>query len=125
MAKPKRQTSKREPESFLPLTPRTFHILMALAREECHGYAIMGAVRERSGGRVRIGPGTLYEAIQRLVASDLIVESTTRPGPDEDQRRRYFGLTDLGKAVLRAEAQRVVDLASQLTDDGLLAALDG
>ena len=102
---------KPTPDSFLPLTPRVFQILLALADGDSHGYAIMHAVAERSDGRVKIGPGTLYEAVHRLTASGLLRGSTTLPTPDEDQRRLYYALTPLGKSVLRLETERIVDLA--------------
>jgi DNA-binding PadR family transcriptional regulator len=99
------------PDDLIPLTPRVFHILLALVDEEQHGYRIMKEVEERSGGKVRIGPGTLYEAIQRLVKNRLIVESSERPDAKmDDQRRRYYKLTDFGRQVLRAEADRLDSL---------------
>lgn len=107
----------------LPLTAATFHLLLALEQGDAHGYRIMKQVEEQSSGRVRIGPGTLYEAIQRIKAAGLIAESTSLPAPDEDQRRRYYRLTALGGRVLRAEAARLVDVvdlvkARKLTDPG-------
>lgn len=99
------------PEELLPLTPRVFHILLALVDGPEHGYQIMKEVEERSGGKVRIGPGTLYEAIQRLVKNGLIEESAERPDSElDDQRRRYYQLTDLGRGALEAEAGRLADL---------------
>jgi len=99
------------PEDLIPLTPRVFHILLALVDEEQHGYRIMKEVETRSGGKVRIGPGTLYEAIQRLVKNRLIEESTERPDADmDDQRRRYYRLTQLGRGVLAAESERLAAL---------------
>jgi len=103
-----------EHERFLPLTPATFHILLALEARDAHGYRIMKDAEEQSGGRVVIGPGTLYEAIQRLRKQGLVVESDELPTPDEDQRRRYYGLSDLGRRVLRAESARLVDVAELL-----------
>ena len=99
------------PEDMIPLTPRVFHILLALVDEEQHGYRIMKEVETRSEGKVRIGPGTLYEAIQRLAKNALIEESTERPDPEmDDQRRRYYRLTDLGRRVLQAESDRLATL---------------
>ena len=99
------------PEDLIPLTPRVFHILLALVDEEQHGYRIMKEVETRSGGKVRIGPGTLYEAIQRLVKNRLIEESSDRPDADmDDQRRRYYRLTQLGRGVLAAESERLAAL---------------
>ncbi|UCG87681.1 MAG: helix-turn-helix transcriptional regulator [Gemmatimonadota bacterium] len=101
----------KAPADLIPLTPRVFHILLALVDEEQHGYRIMKEVEQRSQGKVRIGPGTLYEAIQRLVRNGMIEESSERPDDEmDDQRRRYYRLTDLGRAVLRAEADRLADL---------------
>lgn len=101
----------KNPNDLIPLTPRVFHILLALVDGEQHGYRIMKEVEDRSGGRVRIGPGTLYEAIHRLVGTGLIEESGDRPDAEmDDQRRRYYRLTDLGSQVLRAESQRLAEL---------------
>ena len=99
------------PGSFLPLPSATLHILIALADGEKHGYAIMGAVEELSGGVVRLGPGTLYGAIKRMLSDGLIEESESRPDPElDDERRRYYVLTDLGVRVTSAEVQRLKDL---------------
>ena len=99
------------PEDWIPLTPRVFHILLALVDEEQHGYRIMKEVETRSDGKVRIGPGTLYEAIQRRVKNRLIEESTDRPDAKlDDQRRRYYRLTQLGRGVLVAESERLAAL---------------
>ena len=104
----RRQT---DPERFIPLTPAVFEILLALANGERHGYAIMRDVGERTGGRITLRPGTLYRAISRLLEDGLIVESAERPAPDEDdERRRYYGLTALGRRVAAAEAVRMSEL---------------
>jgi len=96
------------PESFLPVPPATFHILLALADGELHGYAIMQDVAQRSDGAVRLGPGTLYGALKRLLAARLVEESGERAAPErDDERRRYYRLTSLGVAVARAEARRL------------------
>jgi len=101
----------KPPESFLPLTPAVFHILIALADGEAHGYAIMQEVAEKSGGAVRMGPGTLYGAVNRLLKDGLIEESEERPDPEmDDTRRRYYRLTDFGGRVLAAETKRMADL---------------
>jgi DNA-binding PadR family transcriptional regulator len=98
----------REPESYLPLTPATFQILMALADGERHGYAIMKEVEERTGGDVRLGPGTLYGSLKRLLESGLVDEGAERADPDMgDERRRYYRITTFGLAVARAEARRM------------------
>lgn len=96
------------PESFLPLTPNTFEILLTLVEEEAHGYAIMQRVEERTGGRVQLLPGTMYRAFQRLEETGLIEEADERPDPEvDDRRRRYYRLTDLGRRVAEAEAERL------------------
>jgi DNA-binding PadR family transcriptional regulator len=101
------------PDSFLPLTPVAFEILLALADGEQHGYAVMREVERRSGGTVTLHPGTLYRALARLLESGIIAELDERPDPqNDDERRRYYQLTERGIAVARAEAER---LASQLT----------
>ena len=114
---------KRNPEALLPLTPAVFHILLALAGGERHGYAIMQEVDLRSGGRITLGPGLLYGSIKRMVAEGLIVESETRPDPAlDDQRRRYYRLTEWGRQVGAAEARRLEHLVQQARDERLLPA---
>src|SRR6266540_3116746 len=99
------------PDSFLPLKPHWFYILLALAGEEQHGYGIMQDVLDRTGGKVRLWPATLYGTIKRLVESELIEESPHRPAPeDDDERRRYYRLTKLGRQVLSAETKRLEEL---------------
>ena len=101
----------RDPEALLPLTPAVFHILLALADGEKHGYAIMQEVGLRTDGTFRMGPGTLYGSIKRMRADGLIMESGERPDPAlDDERRRYYRLTDFGQRVARAEAQRLAQL---------------
>lgn len=103
---------KFRPETFLPLTPVSFEIMLALADGEQHGYSIMREVSDRSSGAVTLHPGTLYRALARLLESGLIEELDERPdAADDDQRRRYYRLTDRGIAVARAEAER---MASQV-----------
>jgi DNA-binding PadR family transcriptional regulator len=98
-------------DSLLPLAPAAFHILLVLAEEERHGYAIMELVAERTRGAVKLSPGTLYRTIQRLLEQGLIVEPRERPSPsDDDERRRYYRLTAYGRAVARAEARRLAGL---------------
>jgi DNA-binding PadR family transcriptional regulator len=89
------------------VSPATFHILLALADGDLHGYAIMQDVAQRSEGAVRLGPGTLYGALKRLLAARLVEESAERADPERDERRRYYRLTPLGLAVARAEARRL------------------
>lgn len=97
-----------EIEKLLPLTPTVFHILLALADQERHGYGIMQEVAAMTHDQVRMGPGTLYGSIKRMLKANLIEESDQRPDPElDDERRRYYRLTDLGHRVLAAEAQRL------------------
>ena len=98
----------REPGGLLPLTPVALHVLLALADGERHGYGIMLEVRERTGGRVRLGPGTLYGAIKRLKEGGVIEESGERPDSEaDDERRCYYRLTCFGGEVLAAEVDRL------------------
>src|ERR1044072_6512214 len=103
---------KFRPESFLPLTPVAFEILLALADGERHGYSILQEVETRSGGAVSLHAGTLYRALARLPESDLIEELASPDPKYEDERRRYYRLTPRGIAVARAEVGR---LEGQLT----------
>jgi len=96
---------------MLPLTPAVFHIILALADKERHGYAIMQEIASNTQGKVRMGPGTLYGSIKRMIAANLIEESDERPDPDlDDARRRYYRLTELGRRVATAEAERLSEL---------------
>lgn|SRR5215471_11072971 len=100
--------TERDPRSFLPLTPAVFHVLLALASGERHGYGIIQDVTAATGGAVTLRTGTLYTILKRLLEEALIVESERRPGPDEDdERRRYYALTPLGRRVAQTEAQRL------------------
>ena len=102
----------RTQKGVRPLNHCEFHILLALADGERHGYGIMQEVLARSGGKVRLGPGTLYGAIKRMLAAGLIEESAKRPvAKHDDQRRRcYYRLTRLGRAVAAEEAERLAAL---------------
>jgi DNA-binding PadR family transcriptional regulator len=101
----------RDPETFVPLKPHWFHVLLSLSNQEQHGYGIMQEVLDRTGGKVRLWPATLYGTLKRLMDADLIEESDDRPAPDlDDARRRYYRLTKLGRRVLNAECQRLEDL---------------
>ena len=106
----KRRTVGIRPEEFLPLSNAEFHILLAIADSELHGYAIMQDVRESTNGAVRLGPGTLYRSIQDLSRKGLIEESDRSPAPGEDQRRRYYRLSSMGTRVLSAEARRLSEV---------------
>jgi len=102
MAKP------QSPHELLPLTPPVFHILLALADEERHGYGIMQDVARQTGDALQLGPGTLYGCLKRMLAAGLVEESDERPDPAlDDERRRYYRMTALGKRAVRAEAQRL------------------
>ncbi len=104
-------TKNRSPESFLPLKPHWFHVLLSLADQEQHGYGIMQEVLERTGGKVRLWPATLYGTLKRLIDEDLIEESDERPAPElDDARRRYYRLTQMGRRVLAAESARLEEL---------------
>ena len=99
---------KRTIESYLPLTPALFHVLLALADGEKHGYVISKEIARRTNNEVRLSTGTLYGIIKRLLDDSMIEESAERPDFSlDDQRRRYYRLTKLGKAVAEAEAERM------------------
>jgi DNA-binding PadR family transcriptional regulator len=94
--------------ALLPLPPATFHILLAVADEDRHGYAIIQEVAARTAGDVRMSAGTLYRSIQRMVEQDLIEETAARPAPElDDERRRYYRITPFGREVARAETARL------------------
>ena len=113
--------STPRPESLLPLAPAVFHILMAVAGEDRHGYAIIQEVLARTSGEVRLGAGTLYRSIQRMLDDDLIVEVHERPAPElDDERRRYYGITKFGQAVAEAEAARLTDLVKLARASGFM-----
>src|SRR6202008_3093858 len=103
--------SESDLQHFLPLKSQWFHIMLSLAGGEQHGYGIMQEVRERSGGKVRLWPATLYGSLKRLIEAELIQESDERPAPElDDARRRYYRLTDFGRRVLDAECERLQEL---------------
>ena len=107
-------SKKLETESFLPLTPAMFHVLLALADGEKHGYAILKEVALRTDDKVRLSAGTLYGNLARLEASGMIAESGNRPAFGlDDERRRYYRLTELGRSVAVAEARRMEETLSQ------------
>ncbi len=110
-----------DPQSFLPLSPAVFHILLALVDEERHGYGIMQEVKFRTNGQVRLVPGTLYGAIKRLLRQRLIEETDERSDPElNNERRRYYRMTELGQRVLGAEAARLARLVEQAQAKQLL-----
>lgn len=104
----KKSETDRPPESYLPLTPATFQIMMSLADGERHGYAIMREAAERTNGATRLGPGTLYGSLKRLLEMGLVAEGEERVDPElGEERRRYYRITSRGLAVARAEARRL------------------
>ncbi len=100
-----------KPETFLPLKTNWFHILLSLAGEDQHGYGIMQEVLDRTGGKLRLWPATLYGSLKQLIEAGLIEESSERPARElDDARRRYYRLTRLGRRVLAAESDRLQEL---------------
>ena len=108
-----------EIEALLPLAPAFLHILIALGDGERHGYSIMQDVAERTGGRVKMSPGTLYGSIKRMLAEGLIEELTTGAA-GADERRRFYRITRFGRRVALAEADRLKSLLTQARDSGLV-----
>lgn len=107
--------AKKAPDAFLPLKSNWFHILVSLVDSEQHGYGIMQDVLDRSDGKVRLWPATLYGSLKRLIEAGLIIESGDRPAPEfDDARRRYYKLTPLGRRVLDLESQRLKQLVGML-----------
>ena len=120
---PRTDASLRDPRSLLPLTPLAFHVMLALADEARHGYGIIREVDTRTDGLIRLRSGPLYTLLQRLLAEDLIVESADRPAPDEDdERRRYYAVSDLGRRVLAAETRRLEAAVSEAKRKNVLKA---
>jgi DNA-binding PadR family transcriptional regulator len=108
-------------DSLLPLPPAAFHILMAVADEDRHGYAIIQDVAERTGGELKLSAGTLYRSIQRMLEQGLLVETQERPAPElDDERRRYYRITAFGTAVARAEARRLMQLVKLARSSGFV-----
>ena len=107
-------------ETLLPLPPATFHILLALADQDRHGYAIIQDVEERTEGELRLSAGTLYRSIARMVEQGLISEVTRRPPAHlDDERRRYYRITPFGRSVARAEMARLQQLVRLARARGL------
>lgn len=114
-------TRGKQPDDYLPLTPAALNILLALAGHERHGYAIMQEVSARTGGAMRLGPATLYRSIRQMLERGWIEESAQRPDPElDDERRRYYRLTDLGRRVATAEIERLDALVGTARSKGLL-----
>ena len=106
-------------DTLLPLPPVTFHILVALADEDRHGYAIMQDVTSRTGGALKLGAGTLYRSIQRMLEQGLVVEINSRPAPEaDDERRRYYRITPFGRTVAKAEARRLAQMLKLARESG-------
>jgi len=103
---------KATPNTFLPLSPATLHILLSLAGEELHGYAIMQEVQRQSEGKYKLGPGTLYDNLHKMIDRGLVEELGKKPG-DDDPRRRYYRLSMLGRGVLTAEISRLDDVVRE------------
>jgi DNA-binding PadR family transcriptional regulator len=111
------------PESLLPLPPATFHILIAVAEEDRHGYAIIQDVEFRTGGELRLSAGTLYRSIQRMLEQGLLVETRERPAPElDDERRRYYRIAPFGREVAKAEARRLGQLVRMARARGFVPA---
>jgi DNA-binding PadR family transcriptional regulator len=106
-------------EDLLPLPPATFHILLAVAEGERHGYAIIQDVEARTDGELRLSAGTLYRSIARMVEQGLIAETTKRRTAEDDERRRYYRMTPFGNAVARAEMRRLSQLLRLARASGL------
>src|SRR5580765_6399932 len=116
-----RREQADEADAFLPLPTAVFHILVALADRDRHGYSIMQDVSARTDGKVRLSAGTLYSAVARMLEQGLIEELRSSPDPaSDDERRRYYRLTQFGRDVAAAEARRVHDLLSQARATGLI-----
>jgi DNA-binding PadR family transcriptional regulator len=115
-----------KPDAHLALTPPVFHILVALAEEERHGYGIMLDVAKQTNDALQLGPGTLYGCLKRLCAARLVAESDERPDPAlDDQRRRYYRITDSGRQAVQAEAQRLAGAVEMAKARRLLNAFEG
>ena len=115
------RNSDSNPEALLPLPQAAFHILVALAQGDRHGYAIMQDVAAGTGGNLKLNPGTLYTTIRRLLEQGLVIELDERPDPEEDdERRRYYRLSELGREVAKAEAARLRQTLAFARQAGLI-----
>jgi len=116
----------RSIDDFAPLSTPVFHILLALGRKALHGYGIMEAIEEKTGGKAVILPGTLYTSIARMLDQGLIEDAPDRPDPDaDDERRRYYRLTRLGRSVVAAEVERLTVLIRVAEEHNLVPGLAG
>jgi DNA-binding PadR family transcriptional regulator len=116
-----RVRAPEEPEGYLPLTPAVLDIMVALGNEELHGYAIMQEVRRRTAGKRRLAPGTLYRSLKQMEERGWVVEAEERPDPSlDDERRRYYRLTDLGRRVALAEVERLEGLVDAARSKGFV-----
>jgi DNA-binding PadR family transcriptional regulator len=112
----------KKPNNYQPLTPAVFHILLALAGGEKHGYFIMKDVETQTNGQIKMGPGTLYGSLKRMQAAGLIEESGDRPDPElNGERRRYYRLSGLGQNVVKNESQRLAELVQMADQKHVLA----
>jgi DNA-binding PadR family transcriptional regulator len=112
--------SQSDISALIPLPPATFHILMAVAQEDRHGYGIIQDVIRRTDGELRLSAGTLYRSIQRMLEQGLIDETDDRPAPElDDERRRYYRISTFGAAVARAETHRMAQLVRMARTQGL------
>jgi DNA-binding PadR family transcriptional regulator len=109
------------PESQLPLPTATFHILMAVANEDRHGYAIIQDVAELTSGAVKLSAGTLYRSIQRMLEQDLLIETESATPETDDERRRYYRITPFGRKVAEAEARRLSQMVKLAQRTGFAA----
>ena len=114
--------TRDEIAALLPLPTAAFHILVALAHQDRHGYGIIQDVEDRTGGTLRLSPATLYRSVQRMLEQGLIVETSERPAPDmDDERRRYYRMTPFGEAAVRAELARMEGLVRLARRQGFSA----
>ena len=117
------ETALPAPEDALPLTPATYHILLALVGQERHGYSIMREVESYTQGKIRLGATTLYRTIKQMLAASLVEEAEERPDPElDDERRRYYRISPFGQRVLRAETRRLAALVALAHEKGVIGA---
>ncbi len=116
--------SERTPNLSMPLSPLTMGILVALGAGDHHGYSLLAEIQRQSEGRIKVGAGSLYAALQRLVDEGLIGESPDLPNPEEDQRRRYYRLTENGRAAVRSESHRMLSVLKEARGQRLISDAD-